>query len=105
MNAPQTVLLGHPQELAFDAEAITLALVVASGLHEGKWTLGVVYQQTVERVQLADGTQTVGALAAFHSLRLCRVPDATVQQPGAVLVDAAVANPAPEGGALPMQCN
>lgn len=85
-------------ELEFDPEAILLALVVSSGLHEGRWTLGVAFHQSVERVEVG-GKVTVGALAAFHSLRVTRLDDGVPVKEGVPVVDAAIVNPAPDGAA------
>jgi hypothetical protein len=81
-------------ELSFDLESIVTALIVASGLHEGRWTLGVQFIQSVERIVLATGGITVGGITAFHSLRLTRIPADVPADAGAPVVDAAMVNPA-----------
>jgi hypothetical protein len=88
---------GTVQQLLFDHEGIILALLVASGIREGRWTLGITYELTAQPVILNDGrTRSVGAVVGFRNLVLHRIADGEVVMDGVAVVDAAQANPVPE---------
>lgn len=85
-------MTGQPTELTFDYEAIILALLVASAVHEGRWTLKLGFGQSAI-TQAAEGKKRAGVAVTLTELSIRKLQEGETVEAGWPVVDAALANP------------
>ncbi|MDH4122431.1 MAG: hypothetical protein OEV94_12080 [Deltaproteobacteria bacterium] len=81
------------QAFQFDQESLITALIVASGIREGKWILGVVMEMFQLTRKDDRGHLIIGTSTWFKGLTLQRVSDNEKILSGTVVVDATLVNP------------
>jgi hypothetical protein len=84
-------LMPEPGQYLFKYKEVAEALVRQAGLHEGKWQIIMVFGLGAANMGPTEGEVVPGAAVAVTGIGLQK---ATESSPSALVVDAAIVNPA-----------
>jgi hypothetical protein len=83
--------MGEPTQYSFELSEIAELMLKSSGIHEGKWVIGVEFSVTIGPVGLKPDEAYPGAIVTANKLLLSAAGEE--KPPPNLVFDAAVLNP------------